>query len=597
MILIRYCLILLILLPACLRGFGQQTRTSPPAGGVTSRGGASDAGSQAGTAAGSQTGTAAGSQTGATLPRYLIGCGEYQVFFINTSTGKLYGISTNMRLLARGDNDGEPGLPVMVAIPRNRTIKAVASGLHNSIAVDNNGEVWTWGSNENAQAGTGTSENPTDDFPHRIMQDSLGNPFTNVIQVACWANQTAEGCLAVKDDGTVWIWGKTGGGFRGNGIYGAINKRPVRIDIPGNRKIVKVVAAEVILALAADGTVYSWGGDNRPYLLGTTGADFRKPTKVNLPKPAKDIAGASYISYALGVDGKLYGWGYAGAYLGIGKDGYKGNVPVALPRDLSDELRLPKPVRMIATNSVSTHVILTDSTLWGWGDNATGCIGNGEELDFANHMPPYAWDFGPAQLFVQKPVRIAPSVHNFTYLSGGSAYVFYTYAETADGRLFSWGRNKGGVLGNGVVGASPQIISVYPNSWDVALASEVDPFALKRYYVSTSPYCVLNPDGNPCNEYKISDNRKPVADAGSVQQTSLRGTIRLDARKSYDPDGRILYYRWTQTKGPKKIRIDTPGSDIITLNNLLKGDYEFLLTVTDNSWTTDSVKVKVIVSN
>jgi len=98
MTLIRYCLILLILLPACLRGFGQQTRTSPPAGGVTPRGGASDAGSQAG--------NAAGSQAGATLPRYLIGCGEYQVFFINTSTGKLYGISTNMRLLARGDNDG-----------------------------------------------------------------------------------------------------------------------------------------------------------------------------------------------------------------------------------------------------------------------------------------------------------------------------------------------------------------------------------------------------------------------------------------------------------------------------------------------------------
>jgi len=530
-------------------------------------------------------------------PRYLIGCGEYQVFFLNTGTGKLYGLSSNMRLIAHGDNDGELGLPTLVAIPRNLTIKGVASGLHNSVAVDNNGEVWTWGSNENAQSGTGTTENPTDDFPRKIQKDSLGNPFTNVIQVACWANQSAEGCLAVKSDGTVWIWGKTGGGFRGNGQYGSINKRPVRVDMPGNKKIVKVVAAEVILALASDGTVFSWGGDNRPFLLGTTGADFKKPAKINLPKPAKDIAGASYISYALGVDGKLYGWGYAGAYLGIGKEGYKGNVSVATPRDLSDELRLPKPVMAIVTNSVSTHVILTDSTLWGWGDNATGCVGNGEELDFANYMPPYAWSFAPAQLFVQKPVRIVPSVHNFTHVFGGSAYVFYTYAETADGRLFSWGRNKGGVLGNGVIGASSQITAIYPNSWDIPLATEVDPFALKRHYISTSPYCLLNPEGSPCNEYKMPDNRKPIADAGPERQTAVNGSIRLDARKSYDPDGRIVYYKWAQTKGPQKVVLDTPGSEIIIIKKLLKGEYEFSLTVTDNGWATDSVKVKVVVSN
>ncbi|MBS1602623.1 MAG: hypothetical protein JST42_08135 [Bacteroidetes bacterium] len=541
--------------------------------------------------------TAGFGQQQVALPRYMIGCGEYQVFFLNTSTGKLYGISSNMRLLARGDNDGEPGLPAMVAIPRNLRIKAVASGLHNSAAVDNNGEVWTWGSNENAQGGVGTTENPTDDFPRKITQDSLGRPFTGVVQVACWANQTAEGVVAVKDDGTVWIWGKTGGGFRGNGQYGGINKRPVRVDIPAGKKVVKVVAAEIILALTSDGSVYSWGGDNRPFLLGRTGVDFRRPAKINLPKPAKDIAGASYISYALGTDGKLYGWGYAGSYLGVGKDGYKGNTPVAVPRDLSNELRLPKPVMAVTTNSVSTHVILSDSTLWGWGDNATGCIGNGEELDYANHMPPYAWDFGPAQLFVQKPVRIAPSVHNFTHVFGGSAYVFYTYAETADGRLFSWGRNKGGVLGNGVIGASPQIMSVYPNSWDIPLATEVDPFALKRHYISTSPYCLLNPEGSPCNEYSPPEGRKPVADAGSVEQTAIRGTIRLDARKSYDPDGRIVYYRWAQTKGPRKVKLDAPGSELLTLNNLLKGDYEFLLKVTDNSWSTDSVKVKVVVSN
>src|SRR5229473_6338034 len=64
------------------------------------------------------------------IPKYTVGMGEYQCFIINNITGKLYGIGSNTRLLATGDNNGEPGLPIAVAIPSHLTIKAVASGLH-----------------------------------------------------------------------------------------------------------------------------------------------------------------------------------------------------------------------------------------------------------------------------------------------------------------------------------------------------------------------------------------------------------------------------------------------------------------------------------
>lgn len=530
------------------------------------------------------------------LPRYIIGMGEYQCFIINTTNGKLYGISSNRHLLAAGDNAGEPGLPVEVAIPSRLTVKAVASGLHNSVAVDNNGDVWTWGSNENGQAGNGGMENPTDDYPHKIIHDSLGNAFTGVTQVSCWANQSGEGCLALKSDGSVWIWGKTGGGFRGNGQYGQPNPRPVQVNIPGKKKIVKVVAAEIVLALASDGSVWSWGGDNRKFLLGTSGVDFRTPGRVILPEPAKDIAGGSYVSYALGVRGKLYGWGYAGSYMGIGTTGYAGNIAVALPRDLTADLSLPRPVVAVTTNSVSTHVILSDSTLWGWGDNATGCVGNGEELDFSTHIPPYAWDFGPAQLLVQKPVRLAPAVHNFTHVFGGSAYVFYTYAETATGQLYSWGRNKGGVLGNGVIGATPQIMAVYPTSWDVPAVTPVDPFALQQSVLSTSPHCLLHPEGNPCNEYKIPPNKSPVVNAGASRQVRLPArSITLDGSASYDSDGKIVYYKWSKVSGPPGCRIMSPSNVSTSITGLTRGTYVFMLKGTDNGWTTGSATVKITV--
>jgi alpha-tubulin suppressor-like RCC1 family protein len=533
-------------------------------------------------------------------PKYIVGTGEYQCFIINTATGKLYGIGSNLHLLGTGDHKGEAGLPLPVDVPARLSFTAVASGLHNSLAVDNAGEVWTWGDNGTGQAGDGTTTDPVDNRPHKIIRDSLGRPFNHVVQVVCWwSNTISEGSLALKSDGTVWIWGNTGGGFRGNGGYGQLNTRPVQVVIPGRRRIVKIIAAEIVLALAADGTVWNWGGNGRKYLLGNMTSDYKSPSQVILPQRIRDIAGGGYVSYALGVSGKLYGWGYAGSYLGIGNGGYETNTPVALPRDLSHDLNLPLPVVSVTTNSVVTHVILTDSTLWGWGDNASGSVGNGQELDFTNRPgAPYSWDWGPAELLVQKPVRLAPGIHNFTHVFGGSAAVFYSYAETATGQLYSWGRNKGSVLGNGIVAANSDILAQYPNSWDMPTVRAVDPFALARTYVSTSPYCVLHPDGSPCNQFRTEDNRRPVADAGVSRELRMKdlpagGSLILDGSSSRDADGTITYYQWSKVSGPPGCRIINPGSANTALTGLTAGIYVFMLRVTDNAWATDIAKIQI----
>ena len=108
-----------------------------------------------------------------------------------------------------------------------------------------------------------------------------------------------------------------------------------------------------------------------------------------------------------------------------------------------------------------------------------GCVGNGKELDFSTYKTPYAWDWGPGELLQQSPVHLAPDVRNFRQVFGATAAVYYSYAETATGQLYSWGRNKAGVLGNGIMSATPEIEAVYPNSWDVTTVTPVDPFALK----------------------------------------------------------------------------------------------------------------------
>src|SRR5262249_25838703 len=149
-----------------------------------------------------------------------------------------------------------------------------------------------------------------------------------------------------------------------------------------------------------------WGGANRNVLLGTNATNYTVVTKVPLAKPAKDIAGAQMFSYALCADGTLYGWGIYGAYLGDGTGTYlASNVFEPLPIDLTAGLHLPHPITQIMCNSVCTHVILSDSTLWGWGDNTQGGVGNGIQINFATYNPVYEWDWGAAEVLQHPPVQ------------------------------------------------------------------------------------------------------------------------------------------------------------------------------------------------
>jgi alpha-tubulin suppressor-like RCC1 family protein len=435
------------------------------------------------------------------LDKWIIGEGEYQCYFINRQTGKLYGLSASPG--AVGAEKGIPETPVEVGVPSGRKMRAVASGLHHSLAADIKGDVWAWGANDMGQEGNGTVGGYFS-RPEQIVKDSLGRPFGDVVQVVCWYNYMGVGSGAVKSDGTVWVWGNTGGGLRGDGQNGQVNTKPVQVGMPKGITIIKLVVGEIAMALASDGTVWTWGGYGRKEMLGTGTDDFRHPHQVKLPQPAKDISGNGMFTYALGVKGVLYGWGVNSSYMGIGKGGYmSGNFSVPMPRDLTNDLKLPYPIVVLSTNTVCTHVILSDGTLWGWGDNAVGCVGNGKELDFSTYKTPYAWDWGPGELLQQSPVHLAPEVRNFRQVFGATAAVYYSYAETATGQLYSWGRNKAGVLGNGIMSATPEIEAVYPNSWDVTTVTLVDPFALKGTIKKTSPYCVLHPDSHPCDEFKI----------------------------------------------------------------------------------------------
>jgi alpha-tubulin suppressor-like RCC1 family protein len=101
-------------------------------------------------------------------------------------------------------------------------IVAISGGDYNSIALRSDGTVWKWGVNDVGELGFGTNDNTlagvvndsmVHAFPAQVIQDTFGNPFTNVVLVA---NRDYHN-IAAKADGSVWMWGANDQGQCGVG--------------------------------------------------------------------------------------------------------------------------------------------------------------------------------------------------------------------------------------------------------------------------------------------------------------------------------------------------------------------------------------------
>jgi alpha-tubulin suppressor-like RCC1 family protein len=299
----------------------------------------------------------------------------------------------------------------------------VAGGVLHSAATLADGTVRTWGANTYGELGNGTTVNST--APVRPTG------LTGVTSVSAGYFHT----LALKKDGTVWAWGWNGAGQLGDGT---LNDRTSPVKVTGLSGVVEISAGWFHnLALKQDGTVWAWGY-NETSALGDGSTTSRSvPVQVNLAQ-ASSIAAGGYHSLATLENGTAMAWGYNGvAQLGDGSrlnrstpapvyglsDTYRvsagwthsvalrndGTVwawginnqqqaggppssdrliagPVACGADVScPKLAGTKTLGKIswisAGSSMHTLVLADNGTVWGWGWNAVGQLGNGTLTD------------------------------------------------------------------------------------------------------------------------------------------------------------------------------------------------------------------------
>lgn len=431
-----------------------------------------------------------------------VAAGEYVTSFLKD--GRLYILSTNPSRRGAGDIDIKMNYPpVEVAFPPDVRIVDAAGGLHFTIATDTEGRVWEWGDIEANPALVNSH------VPVQVAMTSTNQAFslrdsTGRTARALAASVTSS--IAVAGDGTVWVWDDCSGGLQGDGTEGSATvTKPIRVTLPlaDGVTITTVALGDVALALDSTGVVWSWGSKGVIENLGTGNSDYKTPHAITttatgsaMPPIVAITTGNSY-SYALAANGDLYAWGLYTEIAGLCPG--SGWCPKTKPV-LATSL-VPKPngtkIVSVTANHGASFVILDDGTLWGWGTNGQGLVGNGGGPDWNTTTMPYSWDFSKDSMMVNTAEQLAPAVHNFTRVFAGSALVFYAYAQTTDGRLYSWGRNKTCNLGNGVCPLNSHQAATYPNSWDVRVPTEVSPLTVPETKIS-SPWCEANQSAANC---------------------------------------------------------------------------------------------------
>jgi len=188
-------------------------------------------------------------------------------------------------------------------------IRQVWGGGRHTMALLNDGSVWTWGSDVSGKLGDNRVCSSYNDFSHdSLMPLHVHGPgnvgyLNSIIAISAGESHNT----ALRSDGTVWTWGWNALGQLGNGTTNDAHT-PVQVAVVSN--VVAISArAYHCLALESDGSLWAWGWNAGGQLGDGTTTDSRFPKRVaGITNPAM-ISAAYKISLVLMPDGTVKVWG------------------------------------------------------------------------------------------------------------------------------------------------------------------------------------------------------------------------------------------------------------------------------------------------
>lgn len=275
---------------------------------------------------------------------------------------------------ALGDGSGGDQLeavPVDVSgVLAGRTLTMVECGAFHCIALADDGTLYSWGDNRHGQLGDGTYTNRSTAVAVDMSGVLAGKTVVSVSAGSFYS-------MALTDDGLLFSWGSNNAGVLGDGSGLSTSPVPVAVDTTGalsGKAVTKVSCGSyAAAALTSDGFTFCWGSNS----LGNLGTGSSLSAAVPAAVYTGGVLNGVFLTdmemagdgvVALGSDGRLYGWG---RYPGNGT--YSSSVPVEV--DMSGVLS-GKAITAVSNGNCSM-VLSSDGELFSWGFNYFGEAGNG----------------------------------------------------------------------------------------------------------------------------------------------------------------------------------------------------------------------------
>jgi len=248
----------------------------------------------------------------------------------------------------------------------------------------------------------------------------LFTPFLAYSQ--CWKEISTGrwNSVGVKNDGTLWTWGANGFGQLGDGTT-VYKTSPVQIGNANWKSILSTSApADYVLAIKSDDSLWGWGSNSNE-LMGNGTNDYKtSPVEIGSAANIKSMAPGVVHILTIRKDGTLWA-------RGDNTFGQLGNGTITDHNYNYIQIGTGTNWKTVSVGVFHTIALKTDGTLWAWGFNITGQLGDGTNV----------YKTSLAQIGTDT---------NWKSISAGSNY---NLALKTDGTLWAWGYNAYGKIGDG----------------------------------------------------------------------------------------------------------------------------------------------------
>ena len=304
------------------------------------------------------------------------------------------------------DITSRPTVPAQVGTATNWSL--LAPGYYHTVAARSDGTVWSWGNDSFNELGYSTN--------NKLLQP-VAAQFGAVSSASSGFSHT----VVLKPDGTLWTMGSNGSGQLGIGASDSGEHQVIAQPQPGTQWISAAAGGNHTAAVRSDGTLWTWGYNFYGQIGDGTTTQRNSPVQVGSDNNWASVACGYNFTVGLRTDGTVWAWGY-------NSDGEIGNGTTSSAGQFTP-LQVGSASDWASITCGYYHVLATkqNGTLWSWGYNLYGQIGNGSTTNQTT------------------PVQIGAAA---TWRSVSAGYA-HSLATRNDGTLWAWGHNGFGQLGDG----------------------------------------------------------------------------------------------------------------------------------------------------